>query len=144
MKVLVVGYGNTLRGDDGVGYRIAEQIEAMDLPGIDAIACHQLIPELAPAIAACDRVIFVDAALPNAQKTIAVQSLQSQAATLDTHHSNPAGLLNLAAHLYDGSPEAYHVLIPTAEMGFTEVLSAIAQQGITAALEEIQQLIASA
>jgi hydrogenase maturation protease len=25
-KILVIGYGNTLRGDDGVGYQIAETV----------------------------------------------------------------------------------------------------------------------
>ena len=31
MKTLVIGYGNTLRGDDSVGPRVAEQLEV--LPG---------------------------------------------------------------------------------------------------------------
>ena len=31
---LVIGYGNTLRGDDGVGPRVAEAIEKLNLPGV--------------------------------------------------------------------------------------------------------------
>ena len=33
-EILVVGYGNTLRGDDGVGPRVAEAIGKRQLPGV--------------------------------------------------------------------------------------------------------------
>ena len=32
-ELLVIGYGNTLRGDDGVGPRVAEAVEKLNLPG---------------------------------------------------------------------------------------------------------------
>ncbi|MEO1095269.1 MAG: hydrogenase maturation protease [Cyanobacteria bacterium J06638_28] len=139
MKTLVIGYGNTLRGDDGVGYRVAEAIEAWSLPDVEAIACHQLTPELAMEIAACDRVIFVDATLPNTQSSVTTRSLSLPATTtLDAHHSNPARLLQLATSLYDHRPTAYQVLIPTVTMEFDETLSEVAQAGMAQALEIIQ------
>ena len=33
-KILIIGYGNTLRGDDGVGYKIAEIIEQWNFDNI--------------------------------------------------------------------------------------------------------------
>lgn len=141
MKTLVIGYGNTLRGDDGVGYRVAEMVEAQNWKGISAIACHQLTPELAAAIAVCDCVIFVDATLPGMLRAITVQPLQGAATTsLDTHHSHPAGLLNLAAQLYDAHPQAYQILLPTEHMDFGETLSAIAQRGMVAALQQVHAI----
>ena len=51
VRLLVIGYCNTLRSDDGVGPRVAEAVEALDLPGVRAIVRGLLTPELAePAV----------------------------------------------------------------------------------------------
>ena len=143
MLTLVIGYGNTLRGDDGVGYLAAEQVAAWHWPQVRAIACHQLTPELAAEIAECDRVIFIDATVPGTQTTVQLQSLQATAsASLDAHRSDPATLLQLTHQLFDQSPEAYHLLLPTAQMEFSETLSAIAQTGLEEALSTVRQLLA--
>ena len=142
MATLVVGYGNTLRGDDGVGYLLAEQVAAWGLPNVKTIACHQLTPELAANIAECDRVIFIDATLPGMQTEVAWRSLSpSDAPTLDAHRSDPAGLLQLTAQLYETSPSAHQLLLPTAEMEFSETLSAIAQAGLVAATSQLQAFL---
>ncbi len=141
MKNLVIGYGNTLRGDDGVGYRIAEAIADWNFPEIKVIASHQLTPELALEIANCDRVIFVDAALPGNQKTVDLQVLRMpQFISLQTHCSDPKELLGLAFQLYGSCPMAYQVLVPTQTMSFTEELSKTAQLGFETALQKIQSL----
>lgn len=63
-KVLIVGYGNPLRRDDGVGWYAAQRL-SHELSGEQAevIACHQLMPELAERISQTDLVIFIDAAV---------------------------------------------------------------------------------
>ncbi|RZM77728.1 hydrogenase maturation protease [Leptolyngbya iicbica] len=138
MTTLVVGYGNTLRGDDGVGYQLADQVAAWELPNVRAIACHQLTPELAAAMAECDRVIFIDATLPHTQVDVTWRSLSpSDAPGLDAHRSDPADLLRLTAQLYDTVPLAYQLLLPTAAMDFSETLSAIAQAGFDTALSQL-------
>jgi hydrogenase maturation protease len=61
--ILVVGYGNALRGDDGVGCRVAELLASdARLPGARIEARHQLTPELAEDIAAAGLVVLIDAA----------------------------------------------------------------------------------
>ena len=44
-ELLVIGYGNSLRRDDGVGPRVAEAIEALNLPGVQTLVCQLLSPE---------------------------------------------------------------------------------------------------
>ena len=61
--ILVIGYGNTLRGDDGVGPKVAETVGALRLPGVRTLICQQLSPEHAAPISVADTVIFVDAAV---------------------------------------------------------------------------------
>src|SRR5687767_15002380 len=62
-KLLVIGYGNTLRRDDGVGPRVAETVGALRLPGVRTLVCQQLSPEHAEPISQADAVVFVDAAV---------------------------------------------------------------------------------
>ena len=67
-SLLVIGYGNALRGDDGAGPCAArlfgERCAAQ--PGPDdtqsrALALHQLLPELVDDLAQAARVVFLDA-----------------------------------------------------------------------------------
>jgi hydrogenase maturation protease len=60
-RVLIVGYGNPLRGDDGLGWHAAEALRAA-LPEAEILAVHQLTPELAEDASRAELVIFLDAA----------------------------------------------------------------------------------
>lgn len=143
-QTLVIGYGNTLRQDDGVGYRLAEQVETWQWPHVRAIACHQLTPELAAEMAECDRVIFVDAQSPTAPQPLRLVAIAPAAATLyDPHRSDPTGLLALTALSYGGYPAAYGLLIPTARMDFGETLSETASQGLKAAVAILQSQLSA-
>ena len=73
-NALIVGYGNPLRGDDGVGQAVAQAFAEED--GVDALACHQLTPELAERFAAAARVVLIDAATGSEAGRISVVSLQ--------------------------------------------------------------------
>ncbi|MEB3362613.1 MAG: hypothetical protein VKI42_10885 [Synechococcaceae cyanobacterium] len=57
---LVIGIGNPLRGDDGVGRWLARRGELW-LPQAQWRAVQQLTPELAADVAAAARVLFIDA-----------------------------------------------------------------------------------
>ena len=49
--LVVIGYGNELRGDDGAGPRVARAVAAHNLPGVQIITAHQLTPEMADGLA---------------------------------------------------------------------------------------------
>ena len=72
---MVIGYGNTLRGDDGVGPRVAEAVAALALPGVRTLVCAQLSPEHADPVAQARTVIFVDAAV-NAPREVQLRELE--------------------------------------------------------------------
>ena len=61
MRVLVLGYGNPGRRDDGLGPRLAEELSRMALPGVDVDSAYQFQAEDAAAVADHDVVVFVDA-----------------------------------------------------------------------------------
>ncbi len=149
---LVIGIGNTLRGDDAAGYQVAEIVECWGLAGVRSRAVHQLTPDLAAEMAEVDRVIFVDVIALNAipsdpQRSPAspdpiIEMLEpNSSSTFTGHYLDPRSLLFLSNVLYHQSPIAYQVLIPAIQFEFGEVLSAITQQSVKLAVEKVHQLL---
>lgn len=61
-RMLIVGYGNRLRSDDGLGVLAAEQLlRAGPVEGTEILACRQLTPEFAESISQVETVLFIDA-----------------------------------------------------------------------------------
>ena len=60
-QILVIGYGNPLRGDDGFGSLAANNVEERQIPGVEVIVSHQLNPELAAFLSESGHAIFLDA-----------------------------------------------------------------------------------
>jgi hypothetical protein len=61
--ILVIGYGNPGRHDDGLGPAFAELVEKLDLDHVTVEAGYQLTVEDAAIISEHDVVVFVDAAM---------------------------------------------------------------------------------
>jgi hydrogenase maturation protease len=122
-KVLVIGYGNTLRGDDAVGVHAAELI-AKRHPEIICICVHQLMPELAEQIAECDTVFFIDAQEDITETNVQLVMPNVEADQPRTHFISPQSLLALSQQLYQHLPsKAYVVGIPASQFEFSEELS---------------------
>ena len=141
-EILVIGYGNSLRSDDGAGISVAETLAQQQRENLRSLAVHQLTPELAADIANSDKVIFVDAAINLASVT--VQSLEPEPRGGEFGHTgNPRSLLFLTQAVYGLVPPAWWVLIPGVNFEFGEQFSAITEEGIGLALKEIEKLINS-
>ncbi|WP_199247182.1 hydrogenase maturation protease [[Phormidium] sp. ETS-05] len=141
-KVLVIGYGNTLRRDDGAGQKVAEAVAAKGWENVLSLAVHQLTPELAAEIATVDKAIFADA-YPDAQ-TVEVREIaenNSENIQFNPHSSDPKGLLALTKLLYGKNPPAWWVLIPALDFDFGEELSPATATGVMDAVAKIEQLI---
>ena len=100
-RTLVIGYGNTLRSDDGIGVWIADRIDALHRPNVDVRTCHQLHLELVPDLIEYDRVILIDASMSG--EPIAIRTCNpSHALPSSTDHNvSPEILQQLALELYD-------------------------------------------
>ena len=69
-RCLILGCGNTLRGDDGVGPWLCAWAERRlcSEPGVRVIARQQWTPELAEDVAAADAVVFIDCSIESASR----------------------------------------------------------------------------
>jgi hydrogenase maturation protease len=99
-KVLVIGYGNTLRSDDGVGVWVADRIAALHLPDVDVKTCHQLFPELAADILPYETVIMVDASTSGEPITVRQSIPPPEHLPSSSHNISPEILHHLAHEMY--------------------------------------------
>jgi len=142
--VLILGYGNPGRQDDGLGPAASERIEALAWPNVTAYDNYQLNIEDALDVADHDVVWFVDAArtgpAPFAVKAIA------PAATLEftSHLVRPQAILAMARQYYGARPKAYLLGIRGYEFEFVESLTLAAAGNLERAVEMLKHRLAPA
>ncbi len=144
-NILVIGYGNPGRGDDGLGPALAEAIEALRLPGVSVESDYQLSVEHAEPAARCAVVVFVDAVCEGAGPfwMRAVEPGRSSPG-FSSHHVDPATVLALARDLFDGRARGYLLGIRGYTFDpFAAGLSEPAQQGLRAATGGLAAVIRS-
>jgi hydrogenase maturation protease len=139
----VIGYGNELRRDDGVGAKVAAAAAEWNLPRIEAIVCQQLTPELTERVASAAHVIFIDAALGTGGSVQCREIKPDEKSQVMTHATDPRSLLALAKQAFGRCPPASWLTIPIQDVDFGEELSPLARQGLQAALEKIRSLVQS-
>jgi len=135
--LLIIGYGNPLREDDGVGWRVAE-MAAEALPDATMLTAHQLTPELSEPISRAGRVVFIDAAAEGVPGEVRYVALSPASAYRPgSHESTPDGLLALAAVLFGRCPPAHMLTIVGHSFGLGETLSPTVEAAIPIAVRLI-------
>lgn len=141
-ELLVIGYGNSLRRDDGIGPRVAEIIEELNLPSVRTLVCQQLSPEHADLVARARRVVFVDAAVDHLDGVKLRKLEPGDTTQLMAHAADPCTMLALARDVFGHAPEAWWLTIPAINLGFGTDLSQAAEAGIEIAVAEIRRIAA--
>src|SRR5690242_15224744 len=135
---LVIGIGNPLRGDDGLGWRAVEALRQMpSLKAAETVICHQLTPELAETVAQARRVIFIDACVGTPPGAIRV-NLLPPAPSQDSawsHRLDPRGLMQYSRRLYGVWPEAWTISMTGGAYDYSEGLSTLVESRLPALLE---------
>lgn len=138
---LLIGYGNELRRDDGVGPRVARIVASWRLPHLQVLALHQLTPELVDQMSRVDEVLFVDAQIVRDQHTdVNLQQLGVPAISEGMSHLHrPESLLGLCRVLHERVPIAWLLTIPGADFEFGSEISPIAEEGVREAVRQVRE-----
>lgn len=142
-RILIIGIGNGLRSDDGVGWHVGSELSRQQsAPDVEVIVVQQLMPEIAEPISRADKVLFVDAVEGGTPGTVSGQriapALQSR---LDSHHLTPASILRLALDLYERCPEAFLLTVVGESFGPGEKFSAAVSGALPAVRGSIERFL---
>ena len=142
-KVLLIGFGNPGRLDDGLGPALAEAAEQWNLPGVRVDSDYQLTVEDAAAVAEHDAVIFADASVSGPEPISFERIEPGSEMSFTTHSVEPEAVLALAVNLFAAKTRAYVLGVRGYEFNeFGEVLSEPAKANLAAALEFLQTVLA--
>ena len=140
---LIIGVGNSLRGDDGAGWVLAEQLGS-DLAArganqgvtVQVRLAQQLLPELAAEIAELAPAVLVIADCAVGAEEVRLQRIEQAAPgePLDSHGLTAAQLLAFAVRLYEFRADAWLATVPGANFAHGAGLSDATTAAIAAAL----------
>ncbi len=142
-RILVIGYGNPLRCDDGLGWQVVKQLEARGLAeGVAVRRVLQLAPELAAEMRDRDLVLFVDASQEGEPGEVLTWRVELEPRNQNfTHHASPEGLLWLAQKLHGVAPVAWMVTVAGEKFEWGESLSPAVRASLPTVLERVGRLI---
>jgi len=144
--VVVVGYGNTLRTDDGLGWYAADRLAGDPrLPGATVLQRHQLMPELALDISAAALVVLVDASHALSAGTVTVTPVEraGDATTTWSHHLSPPSLVALAQELYGRAAPVFLVSCGVESFEMGDRLSPAVEAALPRVVDAVVELITS-
>jgi hydrogenase maturation protease len=143
-RVLVLGYGNPGRGDDGLGPAAVEAIEQAGWKNVSVSSNYQLVPEDIVEIAGAKVVWFIDACKTGPESFEVRPSAPFAEFSFTSHHMTPEGLLALTELYYGHRPEAHILAIRGYHFAFHEGLSRRAAGNLDQALAFLQERIGCA
>jgi hydrogenase maturation protease len=139
-NIIVVGIGNTLMGDDGIGACICKQIGISAPPHVTTLVTHQLQIELAATLSIYTHIVFADAAI--GRKEIIFSPLQRDTPPVSSsHHVNAVIIAALIKELYHANPHVMLCEVPGFNFEHGEVLSPAAKKNAAAAAALIQKWV---
>jgi len=140
-RILVIGYGNPGRQDDGLGPAAACAIETLGWPNVSTLDGYQLAIEDAVDIAAQDVVWFVDAARCGDAPCAIERVSPDFDITFTSHLLKPATLLAIAAQQFGSCPEAFLLGVRGYEFDFIEGFSEQAAANLVLAVALLRRRI---
>lgn len=149
-KLLIIGYGNPDRQDDGVAWHILRAMTLkLELPAPSSyedlfpedhrleFSFHlQLTPEMAEDISLYDHACFIDAHTGNIAEPVRLIQVESEfQASPFTHHLTPQSLLSICETLYGRKPDAAVLSVRGYHFGLSQQLSQETAELVPQALE---------
>lgn len=142
LQPLIIGIGNPLRSDDGLGWAVAEQLSQDGDLGSDIHMVHQLTPELAQWMATADLVVMIDASHAGEPGELRVRPVSpcAQPGAVGTHHTTPEELAALTAGLYDHCPPVVIVTMTGTSFDLGEQLSPLITEKLPLVSEAVRRI----
>jgi hydrogenase maturation protease len=144
-KILIYGYGNPGRQDDGLGVQLAAELEKWCADNhykhVHTDSNYQLNLEDADLISGYQCVIFADASKEDISDFYFQPLEPSEKVEFTMHAVSPAFVLHLCGQIFNCRPETYLMHIRGYEWEFTEGITGRAQHNLLKAVEYVKRFI---
>lgn len=143
-KILLFGYGNPGRGDDGLGPELIKCIEQFQFPDIECLNDMQLQVEHVMDLANRKLVLFIDADVACGDPFIFSQIRSEKNGSYTSHAMNPSALLHAFQRVYgEDGPPSFLLRIRGYEFGLGDPFSDQAADHLEAATGLVSELCKS-
>lgn len=140
-NVLVYGYGNPGRQDDGIGPALVVEIDRLGLSFVDTDSGYQLNIEDAELIKRYDLVIFLDTTVEDV-KSFRVKKVEPLAKIgFTTHQVNPESIAFLCRELFGRSPSIWLIGVRGYSFNYIEGFSEKARNNYLSALDFLKLIL---
>jgi hydrogenase maturation protease len=144
-QILVYGYGNPGREDDGLGYAMVRKLEEWvtenEISGIEFDSNYQLNIEDAEIISNKDIVIFVDASTEELADFVLTEVTGETEVSFTTHAASPGYIVKLCADLFGKTPKVMLLHIKGYQWEFLEGLSDQAETNLDKAFAFMKEYL---
>ncbi len=145
VKLLLFGYGNPGRGDDGLGPELIARIARLRLDDVECQNDMQLQVEHVTDLAGCDRVLFVDADISCAEPFEISGIRPEKDGSYTSHAMSPTALLHAYSQVYGkDAPPAFLLRIRGYDFELGDPLTDKAYANLDAATQLVAKLCAAA
>lgn len=146
-RIVIIGYGNTLRSDDALGVLAARELEAIydGNPNVAVLECHGLTPDLAWDMASCDVAIFVDCSAGGEPGQIAMYPIEADGGEdmAMVHFLDPPGLLTWTLRMYGRAPQGMVVTVAGNCFDMGETLTPSVARSLPELIKKVSELVES-
>jgi hydrogenase maturation protease len=144
-KLLLFGYGNPGRGDDALGPELIGRIAQLQLADVECQNDMQLQVEHVTDLAACDRVLFIDADMSCAELFDFSEISAVKDDSYTSHAMSPTALLHAYRQVYGkDAPPAFLLRIRGYDFELGDPLSDKAAANLEAATKRVVELCTAA
>ena len=145
-KILVIGYGNSLAGDDALGFYTVKKLLETDLPqNTTAKYIHQLMPEHSLEFTGYDKIIFIDAEeseIPGEIRHREIHRSDLKDTAAAAHEFTLDSILLMGYWLYGKMPEIHLITVTGCNFDTGESMTPAVEAGIPGVIEAVFSIIA--
>ena len=142
-KLLLFGYGNPGRGDDALGPELIGRIAQLHLADVECQNDMQLQVEHVTDLAACKRVLFIDADMSCAEPFDFSEIGAVKDDSYTSHAMSPTALLHAYSQVYGkDAPPAFLLRIRGYDFELGDPLTGKASANLERATEKVRDWLA--
>jgi hydrogenase maturation protease len=143
VKLLLFGYGNPGRGDDALGPELIGRIAQLHLADVECQNDMQLQVEHVTDLAACKRVLFIDADISCAEPFDFSEISAVKDDSYTSHAMSPTALLHAYSQVYGkNAPAAFLLRIRGYDFELGDPLTGKASANLERATEKVRDWLA--